>query len=140
MGLAGKAQALVGLGRTEEAMETFAAAREVTFTNYVGIPGTRLNIFEAEARLAGGDAEGAMRLLEPDAVMGGDDEALELLGQAYSQAKGSEAGLSEYLGEARIRLARSVDDLTLPTYDGDAVSLSEIGAGKVVLLTFWFPT
>jgi len=73
------------------------------------------------------------------ALYGGDREAREVL-RARFTAAGTGADFDAYLGQARQRLARPVDDFTLPDYDGATHRFSNLRNGEVALLAFWFPT
>jgi len=138
--LAGRGRALTGLDRLDEAMEVLAAAREVTATNYIGLPETELNVYQAKAEIKAGRLEEAQQLLEPDAVMGGDAEAMAQLRKVYATINGSEQGFDEYLDAARQRLAVPVDSFSLPTYEGETIDFGSFTSGKATLLAFWFPT
>jgi tetratricopeptide (TPR) repeat protein len=136
--LAYKAGALVNLDRLDEALPVFAEAESSNTFSYAGIPETPLYRFWGEAELRQGNPERAAELLAPDAVMGRDETALAGLRRAYTELNGNQDGFDEYLWAARNKLASKVDDFSLPTYDGEVISLSGL-AGKVVLLNFWNP-
>ncbi len=137
--LAGQGWARFNLGREEEALATFEAARAITRTNFVGVPQTPLFRYWGLAELRRGDLARAEELLAPDAVMAGNGEALDALRLLHARRTGGEAGFDELLLATRQRLARPAADFTLPTYAGEPVSLAS-RRGKVVLLAFWFPT
>lgn len=137
--MAYKAWALHKTGRTGEAETLFAAAEERTLRNYVGLPTSPVALFWGRAALERGDWDRAMELLAPEAVMGGDEEALAGLETAYREKHGSTDGFDEYLTATRRALSRPVDDFTLADYDGTDHTLSK-ELGKVTLLAFWFPT
>jgi tetratricopeptide (TPR) repeat protein len=136
--LAYKAGALLNMDRLDEALPLFAEAEEFTTFSYIGIPETPLYRFWGEAELVQSNPERAAELLAPEAVMGGNEEALDGLRRAYNELNGSEEGFDDYLWETRQKLARAVDDFSLPTYDGEIISLSGL-KGKVVMLNFWNP-
>jgi tetratricopeptide (TPR) repeat protein len=136
--LAYKAGALLNLDRLDEALPLFTEAEEFTTFDYVGIPETPLYRFWGEAELIQANPTRAAELLAPEAVMGKNEEALDGLRRAYNEIKGSDEGFDDYLWETRQKLARAVDDFSLPTYDGEMVSLSGLN-GKVVMLNFWNP-
>ena len=127
------------LGRVEEGMDSFRRADAFTETNYVGVPQTPLNVYRGRAELQRGNAERAMELLAVDAVFGDREDARDALRQAWAAARGDEGSFEEWLWSERQRLARRVDDVTLPRYDGQEFSLASL-EDKVVLLAFWFPT
>ena len=60
--------------------------------------------------------------------------------RGFQRAPGDDEGFDEFLWATRSELATSVDDFELLDYDGNPVSLSGVGDGKVMLLAFWFPT
>lgn len=127
------------LGRVEEARATFARAEPTTEATYVGVPETDLYSYWGRVELAEGNAERALDLLAPDAIIGGDETAREALREAYLALRDDRPAFEEWMWAERKRLARTVDDFTLPTYDGGEFSLSSLG-DRVVLLAFWFPT
>jgi tetratricopeptide (TPR) repeat protein len=137
--LASGAWALVNQDRADEAMAMFEEADAITRTNYVGIPETPLYRYWGQASLAAGEIDRAEELLLADAVMGDDSDSVAALRQIYVDKTGSAEGFDEYLWSTRQRIARAVDDFTLPNYDDEQFALSSTN-GKVVLLAFWFPT
>jgi len=127
-------------GRTDEALELFEQADAERVNDYVGVSLQPLDRFWASALLREGDAAAALERVSRDAVFGDRDQAMPVFRQAWAAVNGSEDGLDEQLWQARQRLARSIDDFTLPDYDGRQHSLSDLRRGKVLLLAFWFPT
>ncbi len=131
--------ALANLGLTEDALAAFASVAADAERNYAGVPQDPLFKWWGATALEAGDAERALELLAPDAVMGGDDAAMADLRRAYAARFGTEAGLDDYLWATRDRLAKPVEGFTLTDYEGREVALESFN-GKVVLLAFWFPT
>ncbi len=131
--------ALAHLDRKTEALEVFEAAAPLSQTNYLGVPSTELFAFWGRTSLAQGDAERALELLGPTAVLGDNDEAFEAYREAYIAVHEDEAGFEDFLWSARQDLAMVIDDFELPDYQG---ALNRLGdtRGKVVFLSFWFPT
>jgi tetratricopeptide (TPR) repeat protein len=136
--LAGKGWALAHLGRVDEALAAFEEGSAGVGRNYVGIPDSPLYSYWGRTLAEAGQNEKAMELLAPDAIMGGDMEAMDALHGAYTAMKG-EGGFDAYLKEARASLAVEIDDFTLNDYQGEPLSFSQL-KGQVVLLSFWFPT
>ncbi len=131
--------ALAHLDRVQEALETFEAAAPLSQSNYLGVPSTELFSYWGRTALDQGDAERALGLLGPNAVLGDNDEALAAYREAFLAVHQDEAGFDDFLWSQRQRLAPIVDDFELPDYQG---ALSRLGdtRGKVVFLSFWFPT
>ena len=132
--------ALYNKGRTEEALAMFEQADAERVNDYVGVSQQPLDRFWASALLREGDAAAALDRISREAVFGDRDQALPVFRQAWATVSGSEDGLDEQLWQARERLARPIDDFTLPDYSGRQRSLAELRRGKVLLLAFWFPT
>jgi len=137
--LAHKGWALCNVGRDEECFSLFEEADPLNQSSYAGPSETPLDRFWGHALVDRGAYEQAMALLLPDALLGDRDNALPPLKEAYFALHGDEQGFEEYLWSERQRIARTVDDFTLPDYDGTPHSLSDRN-GKVTLLAFWFPT
>ncbi|MEE4271654.1 MAG: hypothetical protein V2I67_08270 [Thermoanaerobaculales bacterium] len=128
------------LGDAEAANAIFDEAAQVRTFDYLGVADTPVDFYHGKIKLASGDAEGAMELLTPAAVMGSDGDAMTALREAYVAVKGSEDGIDEWLWSERQRLATSIDDFTLADYEGTSHDFSTLSDGKVTLLAFWFPT
>ena len=103
------------------------------------MPDTPLLRYWGLALLKTGDFDQALEKLAPEAVMGGDEEALHGLKEAYVARSGGEQGFEEYVWRTREELAPRIADFTLPDYEGTPLALSSL-QGKVILLAFWFPT
>jgi hypothetical protein len=137
--LAYKGWALCNQGRDEECFSVFEEADPLNHSSYAGSSDTPLDRFWGQALVDRGAYEQAMELLIPDALLGDRSNALPPLKEAYVALNGDDQGLEDYLWSERQRIARTVDDFTLPDYDGTQHSLSG-GNGNVMLLAFWFPT
>ena len=137
--LAYKGWALCNQGRDEECFAIFEEAHPLNQTSYAGSSDTPLDRFWGQALVDRGAYDQAMELLLPDALLGDRDNALQPLEEAYVALHGDDQGFEDYLWSERQRIARTVDDFTLPDYDGTQHSLSD-GNGNVMLLAFWFPT
>lgn len=134
-----KGWALVNLDRTDEGIEVFKEAADKTLRDYLGLPMNELNTYWAKTLIEKGDFAGAMEVIAPDAVMGGRENALELLKRAYISVNGSDKGYEDFLWAKRLELARLVENFSLPDYQGRELKFSEL-QGDVTVLTFWFPT
>ena len=133
--------ALFNLGDTELAFTRFAESDAAGSVSYLGVPNTPLYTFWGRAALGEGENDHAIDLLGAEALFGEDGSGAEpYLREAYAAKNGSDEGLDEFLWATRSELATQVDDFALADYDGNPVSLSEVGDGKVMLLAFWVPT
>jgi len=133
--------ALYNLGNPELAFERFEAADEAKSMTYLGVPNTPLYEFWGRAALGKGQYDRAIELLGAETLFGEDGSSAEpYLREAYAAKNGSEEGFDEFLWATRSELATQVDDFELANYEGQSVSLSDVGNGKVTLLAFWFPT
>jgi len=133
--------ALYNLGDPELAFERFEAANEVNSLTYLGVPNTPLYEFWGRAALGESRFDRAIELLGAETLFGEDGSGAEpYLREAYAAKNGSDEGFDEFLWATRSELATQVDDFALADYEGNSVSLSDVGGGKVMLLAFWFPT
>ncbi len=137
--LAARGWALANLGRTDEALADFREAEPMATSSYAGVPESPLYRYWGHTVLEQGDAKRALELLAPDAVMGGNAEALADLRRAWEAASPGESTFDEYVWKIRNTLARPIEGFTLADYDGREVSLGDF-SGKVIQLAFWFPT
>ncbi len=137
--LAGRGWALANLGRTDEALADFRQAEPLATSSYAGVPDSPLFRYWGHTVLEQGDAQRALELLAPDAVMGGNADALADLRRAWEQASPGGATFDDYVWQTRNRLAKPIEGFTLADYEGREVSLGDF-SGKVVQLSFWFPT
>ena len=131
--------ALAHLDREAEALEVFEVAAPLSQSNYLGVPSTELFAYWGRTTLDQGDAERALELLGPTAVLGDNDKAFDAYREAYVAVHEDGSGFDDFLWSARQDLAKVVDDFELPDYEG---ALNHLGdaRGKVVFLSFWFPT
>ena len=134
-----KGWALSNLGHTEEALAAFGVAEEKVYYFYLGFPEDNLHLYLGRTLMGQRDYEGAIEKLAPGAILGGRDDELEALREAYAALNGGDDGFDEYVAETRRSIAVPADDFTLPDYDGGQLTLSSL-RGRVVLLAFWFPT
>ena len=133
--------ALYNLGDTDLAFTRFAESDAAGSVSYLGVPNTPLYTFWGRAALGEGESDRAIELLGAEALFGEDGSGAEpYLREAYAAKNGDDEGFDEFLWATRTELATSVDDFELTDYDGNPVSQSEVGDGKVMLLAFWFPT
>jgi len=133
--------ALYNLGDTELAFTRFAESDAVGSVSYLGVPNTPLYTFWGRAALAAGEIDRAVELLGAETLFGEDGSSAEtFLREAYVAKNGDDGDFDEFLWSTRNELATSVEDFELADYEGNPVSLSEVGDGKVMLLAFWFPT
>lgn len=126
-------------GKTEEALVDFAKAEGTINRSYLDIPDYDLSLYWGRTLLLTGDYDGAIERFAPDALIMGNEEALEGLKKAYVGKNGGEGEFDEYIQQLHGKIARDVDDFELPDYDGESHRFSDL-RGKVTLLTFWFPT
>ena len=139
--LAYEAWALYNQGKIEAAFTRFAEADAVGSVTYLGVPNNPLYTFWGRAALAEGDIDKAVELLGAQTLFGQDRSSSEAyLREAYAAKNGNDEGFDEFLWATRNQLAKKVDDFTLLDYEGDPVSLTDVGTDKVTLLAFWFPT
>lgn len=131
--------ALTHLGRLEEAEERFLAADAIpSTTGFTGIPETPIDIYRGQAALLQGRSEAASDLFAHDALMGGDERALDGLSQAYVAINGGEDGYEDFLVSTRKRIARPLPDIGLVDYAETRFDLSST-LGKVMVISFWNP-
>lgn len=140
MSLADLAWAKWNLGDAEAATAAFEEASPLKTVDYLGVADTPVDLYYGKVKLAAGDAEGAIELLTPAAVMGSDPEAMAALEEAFAAVNDDPAELENFLRSERQRLAKQIDDFTLADYDGADHDFSALSDGKVTLLAFWFPT
>lgn len=130
---------LAQLKRYDDAEASFKRASDIVHYSYVGVPREELNVYWGKSRFLMGNIEGAIEKLIPDAVFGGNKKAIATLKKAYASKNGNENGFTEFLKKKKAEIAKSAVDFTLDDYKGGKLTLSKL-KGKVVFLTFWFPT
>jgi len=138
--LAAKGWALANLGRLDEALPVLTEAHTTDFRGYMGNSESEAGSYLGRALAMSGRRDEAERVLVVEALYGDDAAARDTLRSGFTGARGSDEGFDAYLDEARMRLARVVDDFTLPDYEGRPRSFSQLRNGEVTLLSFWFPT
>jgi hypothetical protein len=132
--------AAYNLGRTDDAFGAFENASRLAEKNYLGLSGTPLERYWAQALLDSGDAARAIAVISREAVFGDHARAEPVLREAWTTANDSGEGFDDFLDTARLELAPAIDDFTLTDYQGNTVSLNGVRGDKVTLLAFWFPT
>jgi hypothetical protein len=139
--LANNGWAVYNLGDTELAFTQFEAANEVGSVGYMGVPNPPLFKNWGRAALREGDLDRAIELLGAETLYGEEGPSTKpYLREAYIAKNGDDTGFDEFLWATRKELATTVDDFELLDYEGNPISLSSKGTGKVTLLAFWFPT
>jgi hypothetical protein len=138
--LVAKGWALVGLDRVDEALPVLTEAHDADFHGYMGNSESAAGSYLGRALAMAGRHDDAERPLAIAALYGGDEPARDALRARFAATQGSADGFDAWLGEARVRMARPVEDFTLPDYAGTAHTFSRLRNGEVTLLSFWFPT
>lgn len=131
--------AQANLGQVDAALATFQQASSLDAKQLPGNSETSLPVYWARTLLKQGKAAEAVELLAPNVLYGGEKEAREVIGEAWT-AQGGKGDLQAYLDELRIRKAVPAPDFTLADYDGKPHTFSALRNGEVTLLSFWFPT
>ena len=134
-----QSRALARLGAPRAALNDFAEADSLLWKTYLGVPDVPLDLFWGETLAAAGRPEQALDRLTRPALILGDEDALVLYWRLYAEVHGGEAGFAEHARRQRERLARTLDDFTLPDYDGRRHDWCDI-RGRATLLSFWYPT
>lgn len=121
------------------ALADFQAADPFVTRNFVGTSYDPLDLYWGKALLLGGQYDAVIERLARPALFGGDPEYKTVLKEAYLKKGGSEAGFDAWLEGQRPKYAKAMADFTLPDYAGKEFNFAST-KGKVVLLSFWFPT
>jgi hypothetical protein len=138
--VAGKdAWALANLGKVDEALVLFAEAGKTLNRSYLGVPEYGIGQHWANTLLMKKDHDGAIEMFAVEALIMGDEDAMEGLKRAYVGKKGNESEFDKYAKRLHRKIAKPVDGFELPKYDGSRVTYANM-RGDVTLLAFWFPT
>jgi len=137
--LAARGWALANLGRLEEALPVLEEAHDTDFSGYMGNRESAAGSYLGRALAMAGRCAKAEPVLVVEALYGGDPAARKALLDCHTAAAG-ETDFDAYLGQARRRMARPIDDFTLPDYGSVTHRFSDLHNGEVALLAFWFPT
>jgi hypothetical protein len=81
----------------------------------------------------------ALQRLSPLAIFGEDEDAQQAMKKAYIMKNGGDSNYDEFIKQQRHKYSRPIDDFALAGYDGARLQLSSL-KGKVIVLSFWFPT
>ena len=138
--LGAKGWALANLGRLDEAVAVLREAHAADFRGYMGNTESSAGSYLGRALAMAGKKDEAADVLTVAALYGDDKAAMETLKGHLAAASESDGGFDAYLTATRLRLARTVDDFTLPDYAGKPQTFSKLRNGEVTLLSFWFPT
>jgi tetratricopeptide (TPR) repeat protein len=139
--LAAEAWAAYNLGRPDEAFDLFSQADAAMPRSYLGVPTGPLPLYRGRALIRSGKADEALDVLAPAALFGEDQtDAMDLLRAAWAGTGRQPELLDGWIDNARKRLAHTVDDVRLASYNGELHSLDDLRKDKVMLLAFWFPT
>lgn len=126
-------------GMLDKAFEDFEAADARTKRMYLGDTYGELDYFWGRTLALSGKLDQALDRLAAKAIFGEDEESQAAMREAYIKKHGSEDQYGAFIETQRIRLARRIDDFSLKGYSGEDLTLSSF-AGKVIVLSFWFPT
>jgi len=126
-------------GNAKEALADFNKADGLMERTYLEYSDGELDYFWGRTLAGSGDSEKALDRLARKTLFGEDEASGKAMREAYVKMKGSNGGYDEYLSKRRAELAKTIDDFSLARYNGQKLSLSSF-KGKVVLLSFWFPT
>lgn len=126
-------------GDSAGALADFQAADPLITRNFVGTSYDPLDLYWGKALLLGGQYDAVIERLARPALFGGDPEYKAVLKEAYLKKGGAEADFESYLEGQRPKYAKAMADFTLPDYAGKEFHFAST-QGKVVLLSFWFPT
>ncbi len=138
--LVGLGWARANLGRLDEALAHFADARRFDLVRFLGNTDSKLGLYEGRTLHRAGRLDEALEVLAPEALFGQHEEARTALEEVYLARGGRADEFPAFLAAERQRRARPAVDFTLADYRGTPHRFLELGAGKVVLLAFWFPT
>lgn len=131
--------AQANLEKVDLAMATFQKASALDVKQLPGNSETSLPVYWARTLLKQGKAAEAIDLLAPNALFGGEKEAMEVMAEAWA-AQGGKGDLQAHLEELRLSRAVAAPDFTLADYAGAPHTFSTLRNGEVTLLAFWFPT
>jgi hypothetical protein len=138
--LAAMGWAFANQGRLDQALPVLTEAADTDFCGYMGNTESAAGSYLGRALAMAGRHDDAERPLAIAALYGGDVAARDALRERFTATHGSAEGFDAWLGEARRRMARPVEDFTLADYGGTARTFSALRNGEVTLLAFWFPT
>jgi tetratricopeptide (TPR) repeat protein len=132
--------AFANQGRFDQALPVLTEAADTDFHGYMGNTESAAGSYLGRALAMAGRHDDAERPLAIAALYGGDAPARDALRARFATMHGSADDFDAWLGEARRRMARPVEEFTLADYGGTAHTFSQLRNGEVTLLSFWFPT
>jgi tetratricopeptide (TPR) repeat protein len=134
--MAWKGAALIAQERPEEALSVLTEARTTSPPNLLGLSAVPYNRHFADAHLALGQVEDAIRYLAIEGLMGNDAGTMEDLREVYRRWKGSDDDFNRWSVYTRRDLGQQVPDFSLPDFSGAEHSFSDL-QGQVVIVIFW---
>jgi hypothetical protein len=126
-------------GRIEQALEDFKFSDGITQRMYMGHTYGNLDHFWGVTLARAGKIDEALDRLAAKAIFGEDEDARKAMREAYAEKFGNDDQYDAFVEQQRMKLARKIDDFSLAQYTGEPLTLSSL-QGKVILLSFWFPT
>jgi hypothetical protein len=126
-------------GRPVDALKDFETAEPLVHVTYMGYSYGKLDYFWGLTLMQSGLLDDALQRLSPLAIFGEDEDAQEAMKKTYINKNGSDSNYDEFIKQQRRKYSRQIDDFSLAGYDGGRLQLSSL-KGKVIVVTFWFPT
>jgi hypothetical protein len=138
--LGAKGWALANLGRHDDAVAVLREAQAADFHGYMGNTESSAGSYLGRALAMAGKRDEAEQVLAVASLYGGDKPANAALRERFPAGAAGDGEFDAWVAAQRLKLARTVDDFTLPDYAGTPHTFSKLRNGEVTLLSFWFPT
>jgi hypothetical protein len=126
-------------GQVEEALADFEMADGLVTKNFLGISDYPLNVYWGKTLMLEDKHNEAFERMAVDGLIARNEDAHEALMKSYVAFNGTAEGFGDYATSYQRKVAKTLDDFTLPGFSDGEYSLSDL-KGDVTLLVFWHPT
>jgi hypothetical protein len=126
-------------GRPIDALNDFGKAEKLIHYTYMDYSYGKLDYYWGLTLIQSGLLDDALNRLSPLAIFGEEEDAQQAMKETYTKKNGSDSNYDEFVKQQRMKFSKQIDDFSLADYDGNQVALSSF-KGKVVVVSFWFPT